>query len=221
MENPKLKLVLIMLGHGDRNYTPGKRAYFKNKKLLSEDLSVEERERICDEAVHEGEINRLVGAEFMKMMTAAGYRYKLINPGVKDMSRTQRCNIANSYAKKMGYKHCLVIALHSDGFSQESAHGASCYTSPGQTLSDVYATEWYRQAKLMWPDEKFRKGLGDGDPDKEAKFTVLVKTKCPAILPENYFFTNWKDYITHLRCKHGRKKLAQVLFNTVATFYQK
>lgn len=221
MKKPKLKLILIMLGHGDRYNTPGKRAYFKEGKLLSDNLSVTEREDICDEAIYEGELNRLVGAEFIKLLKENGYRFKLINEGVKDMSRIQRCNIANSYAKKMGIDKCLVISLHSDGFKKESAHGASCYTSPGQTLSDIYATEWYNQAKLMWPNEKLRKGTSDGDPDKEAKFTVLVKTICPAILVENFFFTNYNNYTTHLKCKNGRRKIAQVLLNMVTTFYQK
>ena len=221
MKKPQLKWVLLMLGHGTRDYTAGKRAYFLNGHLLSDQYSVEEREAMCDEKIYEGELNRLVGAEFMKLMTAAGVRFKLINPGKKDMSRMQRVNIANAHARKLGKNKCLVIAIHSDGYDDETAHGASCYTSPRQTLSDVYATEWYKQAELMWPNEKFRKSLGDGDPDKEAKFTVLTETICPAILPEHFFFTNYKDYTTHLKTKKGRQEIAQVLLNTVLTFYKK
>ena len=44
----------------DRHNTPGKRAYFLKGKLLSDDLSIKERERICDEWIHEGELKELI-----------------------------------------------------------------------------------------------------------------------------------------------------------------
>ena len=35
--------------------------------------------------------------------------------------------------------------------------------------------------------------MSDGDPDYEARFTVLVKTNMPAVLSENLFFDNFLD----------------------------
>lgn len=33
----------------------------------------------------------------------------------------------------------------------------------------------------------------DGDPDKESKFYILVHSECPAVLTENFFYTNKCD----------------------------
>jgi len=225
MDKPVLKAVLLMLGHGDRHSTPGKRAYFQQGKLLPESLSVEEREDLADEKYYEGEGNRVIGKEFIKQCKQQNIKVILINPGNKDMSRTQRCQIANSWARKFGAQHCLVLSVHSDGFKDEQANGMSIYTSPGHTLSDIYATEGYDQAKCMWPMENFREGRGKGekvnDPDKEAKFTVLTKTICPAILWEWWFFTNYKNFTNYLNCKKGQRQMAEVMLNTVKEFYHK
>jgi len=35
-----------------------------------------------------------------------------------------------------------------------------------------------------------RMDLSDGDSDKESKFYILTKTKCPAVLLENFFYDN-------------------------------
>ena len=39
----------------------------------------------------------------------------------------------------------------------------------------------------------FRADWSDGDPDYEAKFTVLTGTKCPAVLTETLFQDNKSD----------------------------
>ena len=38
-----------------------------------------------------------------------------------------------------------------------------------------------------------RSDWSDGDPDKEANYMVLTKTKCPAVLVENLFMDNEDD----------------------------
>lgn len=220
---PVLKLVTIMRGHGDRNHTKGKRAYFKNGVFLDrKKFEKTELESMSNEAFYEGENNRLISDELEILLKREGIKYKIINPGDKrDMPRMERCKTANSIARKIGKKYVLNIAIHSDAFHKPEAHGVSCYTSPGQTPSDIYATEFYRQAKLMWPKETFREGRGDGDPDKEAKFTVLTKTASPSILPEFFFFTNYKDFTTHLKTRKGRIECATVLLNMIKQFYKK
>ena len=38
-----------------------------------------------------------------------------------------------------------------------------------------------------------RKDVKDGDMDKEKNFYLIKNVKCPAILSENFFYTNKKD----------------------------
>lgn len=219
-QKPELKFITIMLGHGDRHHTKGKRAYFKDGKLMSPDLSVAYREKNCDEAIYEGESNRRIGGFLTDMLDQDNIRYQVINKTDKDMSRRQRCRIANKAAQKFGVQHTLNIAIHSDAYEpRPDANGFSCYTSPGFTPSDIYGTDLYEEAKKMWPGETFREGRAHGMPGKEAKFTVLTETHSPSILPEFWFFTNYKNFTTHLKTPEGQRKCAQVLFNMINNFY--
>jgi N-acetylmuramoyl-L-alanine amidase len=40
---------------------------------------------------------------------------------------------------------------------------------------------------------KLRKDKTDGDSDKEKDFYLIKHVQCPAILSENFFYTNKKD----------------------------
>lgn len=62
--------------------------------------------------------------------------------------------------------------------------GFECFTSPGQTSSDPWATAVLEDYHKAFPELAYRKDVQDGDPDKEARFTVLTSTKGPAILFE-------------------------------------
>lgn len=88
------------------------------------------------------------------------------------------------------------ISIHCNGFDQPTAHGYEVFTSPGQTASDTLATEILHEMGLVLPTMRKRTDLSDGDPDKEAKFSVLVNTRMPAVLIELGFLTNAEDVIT-------------------------
>ena len=87
----------------------------------------------------------------------------------------------------------VLVSIHSNGFTSESANGFSIYTSRGETKSDLIATMFMKNMELYFPKHKSRKDYTDGDPDKEANFYILKKTNCPAILIENFFMTNFRE----------------------------
>jgi N-acetylmuramoyl-L-alanine amidase len=171
----------------------------------------------------EGVSNRDIRDELAKLLRRNRIPFTYINKGQKDMSLQQRCDIANALHKK--YKNTLLISIHSDAASNPQASGWSCYTSPGQTPSDEYATVLYEEAKLFWGEYdketgkgvKFRESIGDGDPDKEAKFKMLTGTIGPAILSENFFMTNEKD-CRYLMTRKAVKEIAQVHLNMIKRF---
>lgn len=88
---------------------------------------------------------------------------------------------------------CVYVSIHSNGFTKESAHGYSIYTSKGETRSDAFADVFYKNMSTYFPGHKARKDFTDGDPDKEANFYVIKKTNCPAVLIENFFMTNYRE----------------------------
>ena len=132
--------------------------------------------------------------------------YYMVTPGHKDYGRTERCIRANHFHAKMKKRAIKTYyhSIHGNAFGVESVNGVEVYTSPGRTLSDPIATEaFYRLEEILgW---KMRPGIGDGDPDKEAKFTVLVKTHMPAMLSETGFYTNFAECCNMLMLSNMNK----------------
>ena len=74
-----------------------------------------------------------------------------------------------------------------------NAKGWSCYTYKGNTKSDLVAECLYDAFEEDFPDRKIRKDMSDGDRDWEENFYVLAKSRCPAVLLENFFYDNREE----------------------------
>ncbi|MHA1809379.1 MAG: N-acetylmuramoyl-L-alanine amidase family protein [Candidatus Heimdallarchaeaceae archaeon] len=85
------------------------------------------------------------------------------------------------------------ISAHCNGYPTPTANGFEIFTSPGNTKADSLATNIFNHFKSSYPYVNKRTDLSDSDPDKEASFFVLTKTKCPAVLIEYGFITNDED----------------------------
>ena len=51
----------------------------------------------------------------------------------------------------------------------------------------------YDSFERAFPDRKIRKDMQDGDRDWEENFYIIQKTKCPAVLIENFFYDNKEE----------------------------
>ena len=116
----------------------------------------------------------------------------------------KRVKIVNEIAKKTD---SLYVSIHVNASAKsgwDKATGFAIYTSPGETKSDILATDIFdAAAELLKPTgKKFRKDMSDGDPDFEENFYVLRKTICPAVLTEN-FFQNSKEDVEFLESPLG------------------
>lgn len=98
-----------------------------------------------------------------------------------------RANLANDWGAD------LFLSLHCNSFGSESAKGFEVWTAPGQNVSDEFATRIFNQMQTAFPEMVMRADFGDGDPDKEERFTVLVATDMPAVLIEFGFISNPED----------------------------
>ena len=124
----------------------------------------------------------------------------------------KRVQIVNEMAKKTD---CLYISIHVNASAKngwDKATGFAIYTSPGETKSDILATDIFdTAAEVLKPIGKsLRKDTSDGDPDFEENFYVLRKTICPAVLTEN-FFQNSKEDVEWLESEEG--------FKTIVTYH--
>lgn len=165
------KLIILDNGHG--NNTPGKRSpiWSDGKQLF------------------EWEFNRDIVKRIANLLDSSGVNYKILVPEDKDISLKERCNRANKIYDNCG-KNAILISVHSNA---GGGTGWECYTSVGDTMADQYATILCNQFKEDFPEEKMRYDYSDNDPDKESQFYILVHTKCPAVLSENWFMDNEKD----------------------------
>lgn len=81
------------------------------------------------------------------------------------------------------------VSVHCNSAASRAAEGFEVFTTPGLTVADALATDVF----LSWADEfplaAKRMDISDGDPDKEASFSVLRNTRMRAILFELDFIS--------------------------------
>ena len=166
------------------------------------------------EVLYEGEFNRAIVNRLVDMCKSNNIDYVNLVDTQEDISLKERPKMANKIAKSSD-KPCIYVSIHANGFTDESANGWEVFTSPGQTKSDTIATILYEKAKVEFPERRMRPSTGDGAPDKEAKFTVLMDTSMPAILSENFFMTNYRECHEILMSESGRDRVAKIHFEMI------
>lgn len=104
----------------------------------------------------------------------------------------------------------VFLSIHCNWASRRDARGFEVFTTPGLTRADRYATALFQHWQAKFPEMHGRQDLMDGDPDKEARFTVLTRTNAPAALFELEFISNplGEDF---LRSRQQQGRMAQAL----------
>lgn len=165
----------------------------------------------------EGEFNRAVVKRVVKLCEKAGIECINLVDTEKDLSlrwRTDKANDIYRERKQTDGKKCIYVSVHANGFSKESAHGWSVYTTVGETKSDKIAQVLHEKAKKEFPTHKMRMDNRDGDADKESNFWVLRKVVMPSILSENFFMTN-REESKLLLSEEGRDRIAKIHFQMI------
>ena len=165
----------------------------------------------------EGEFNRAVVKRIVKLCEKAGIECINLVDTEKDLSlrwRTDKANDIYRERKQSDGKKCIYVSVHANGFSKESAHGWSVYTTVGETKSDKIAQVLHEKAKAEFPQHKMRMDNRDGDADKESNFWVLRKVVMPSILSENFFMTN-REESKLLLSEEGRDRIAKIHFQMI------
>jgi len=99
------------------------------------------------------------------------------------ISLTDRAEKANALGAKL-------VSIHANA---GGGVGFECFTTPGQTESDKLATSLLSHYAGEFAGWATRYDMTDGDPDKEARFTVLTATKETAVLFELGFMDRPED----------------------------
>lgn len=126
-----------------------------------------------------------------------GYNVSLVVTETNDIPLTTRVNRVNAVCNKYGKDDVILVSVHSNaagnGKDWMNAKGWSCYTTKGDTKSDILAELLYDSFERSFPDRKIRKDMQDGDRDWEENFYIIQKSKCPAVLIENFFYDNKEE----------------------------
>lgn len=182
--------ILIDNGHGEN--TPGKQS--PDRKLREYAYTREIAERIVQELLKQGyDAERIVKENI-------------------DVPLTERAKRVNAFCGKLGASNVILVSVHCNAAGSGEwmkARGWSAYTSKGKTKSDSLADCLYESARMMFTGQRIREDRSDGDPDWEENFYILRKTKCPAVLTENFFQDNHED-VAYLLSSEGKQAIVNV-----------
>lgn len=141
--------------------------------------------------------NRQVADLVLTRLKVRGVDASLVVTETNDIALRTRAMRVNKICDQVGKENVLLISIHSNaagnGKTWKDAQGWSCYTSKGETKSDELAECFYDSFSRTFSRKRMRRDLTDGDSDYEENFYILSKTKCPAVLLENFFYDNKEE----------------------------
>lgn len=174
-----------------------------------------------DGRFREYQYTREIAAAVVARLQALGHDAEVLVSEFEDIPLSERVRRVNAWCRRLGKDHVVLVSVHVDAAGSDgqwhTATGWSCYTSPGQTVGDRLADCLYRAAEKHLQGHKIRTDYSDGDPDKEAGFYILNRTKCPAALVECGFMDN-RESLQFLVSPEGRKVIISVIVDGILEF---
>lgn len=168
--------------------------------------------------------NRQVADLILEGLVSAGIDASLVVTETNDVSLRNRVNRVNTICNRLGASNVLLVSIHANaagnGSAWMNAKGWSCYTSKGKTKSDQVAECLYDAFEAEFQDRKIRKDMSDGDRDWEENFYVLAKSKCPAVLLENFFYDNREECAWMLQ-EETKKRIASAVVKGIIKYIKK
>ena len=192
--------ILIDNGHGED--TPGKRS--------------------PDGKFREYLYAREVAAAIERRLLLQGYDAEMLVREMTDVPLAERARRANEACGRLGANNVVLISIHCNAAGNgewKNARGWCAYTSKGKTKSDELATMLYIEAATNFTGQTLRKEFSDGDPDWEEAFYILRKTKCPAVLTENFFMDNVQD-VAYLTSDEGFNAIVKTHVDAIKKYVE-
>ena len=168
--------------------------------------------------------NRQVADLILEGLVSAGVDASLVVTETNDVTLRNRVNRVNTICNRVGASNALLVSVHANaagnGSAWMNAKGWSCYTSKGKTKSDQVAECLYDAFEAEFQDRKIRKDMSDGDRDWEENFYVLQKSKCPAVLLENFYYDNREECAWMLQ-EETKRRIASAAVKGIIKYIKK
>ena len=166
---------------------------------------------------------REIAESIERELKTKGYDAERIVKETIDVTLEERVRRVNEVCERLGTSNVVLVSIHCNAAGNgdwKNARGWSAYTSKGKTKSDELATMLYGEAVHNFTGQTIRKDFSDGDPDWEEAFYVLRKTKCPAVLTENFFMDNKQD-VSYLLSLEGRTQIVKTHVDAIIKYVAK
>lgn len=166
---------------------------------------------------------REIAESIERELKTKGYDAERIVKETIDVTLEERVRRVNEVCERLGTSNVVLVSIHCNAAGNgdwKNARGWSAYTSKGKTKSDELATMLYGEAVHNFTGQTIRKDFSDGDPDWEESFYVLRKTKCPAVLTENFFMDNKQD-VSYLLSLEGRTQIVKTHVDAIIKYVAK
>jgi len=160
----------------------------------------------------EWEFTRDVCRRIEKRLTRLKIPSEIIVKEAIDISLPVRVRRADEiYARE----DCFLISVHGNAVDEGPGEGWEVWTADEdknkekKIESDRLATFLFASAKAVLYGYKTRSDYSDGDPDRESKFYITTKPKCPSVLTENLFYTDPEE-CRFMMSDFGRELIAKL-----------
>ena len=198
------KDIIILIDNGHGNNTLGKRS--PDGKLM------------------EFSYTREIASKVVSGLRRMGYNAELLTPELYDVKLLERVHRVNVKCQSRGKDNVLCVSIHcnaaGNGTAWHKGTGFEVWTSPGKTKSDDLADHFIRMAKRHFENQSIREWKKvDGERDKEAKFTILTNTICPAIITENFFMDNKSD-VKYLLSEEGKSSIIRCHIDAIVSYIE-
>ena len=226
-KEPRFTNLIVCLDPGHAISTPGKRSPYSACKV--------------EPALnfYEYKFNREIVDMLAKKLSEQGIEVFITTDknrdGDIDVSLTTRATRAWNAIKASGKKG-IFVSVHANangkGSAWDKAKGWSTYTTKGQNISDQLADYFYDEAEKLFDGKKLkiRTDKSDNDRDWEENFTVIFKIEqfsakngkptVPAVLTENFFYSNADD-CKYLCSDKGKEDIVKLHFQAILGFAEK
>lgn len=149
--------------------------------------------------------NRLIASFLFTLLKSSNIDYTELVPELEDISLKKRIKRANRLSKKID-KPCVFISIHGNAYKDHNVKGVETFFYPGS--EDGYKIAQKFQRKIIEETNWVNRGI------KHARFYVLRKTKIPAILTENGFYTNYGECMKMLEAS-WQKRIAYAHYRAI------
>jgi N-acetylmuramoyl-L-alanine amidase len=206
---PQYPNVKILIDNGHGNNTSGKRSPYSQNKI-SPNIDF-----------YEYKWNREIAKPIVDELKQMGYNADLLVTEENDITLLERVKRVNKICDEYGASNVLLVSIHANaagnGKQWLNAKGWSAFTTKGNTKSDTIAEYLYTEAEKNFVGRKIRTDKSDGDKDWETNFYICQKSKCPAVLTENFFYDN-EDDVKYILSEEGRQAVIKTHIDGIINY---